>query len=141
MYFVVFFSIIIIKLRGNEIRGKIFAPAEKKFLILLVLYLLSGVYAMIYSVIVMTNADELSTELTNYFQCEATGYSPGKCSRDAFQLWANSYSILSGILNLLFAMIPPAFIISFLFNWQTCCFKNIKRGKESKTLELNEGQS
>ena len=60
---------------------------------------------MAHAAYVAATSDKLITALTNYFNCEALGYVPGKCNRSEFEQYYNpyitviSYTLIGLVLN------------------------------------------
>ena len=92
-------------------------PGERKLIIVFMVYLVFGVYTMAQTTILIGYQDRLSSEIANYFQCEALGYVPEKCSRSGFEAYRFPYLI--GIVYLLLSLTPFS-VLSFVINWQEC---------------------
>ena len=92
-------------------------PGERKLILLFVLYLVFGMLTVIQATLTLVNKEKLSLELGKYFQCEATGHIPGKCSRSGFE--GIRLSFLIGLLYLVFSLVPFS-VLSFVIDWQKC---------------------
>ncbi len=66
----------------------------------------------------------LQPKLTDYFQCEALGYTPGKCNRNDFEVF--TLAIPNGITYLILSL-TPINILCFIINWIKCWKKCRKR--------------
>ena len=61
------------------------STAEKKLLIVLIYYILFGVFAMVYYSVSIADSSSLESAITSYFICEASGFVPGQCDRMTFE--------------------------------------------------------
>lgn len=91
--------------------------AEKKLLLILVTFTIFGMYGLIEKVSVVVEMDSISSAVSNYFACEASGHVPGQCSREKFEKLAIPY--LSGISYYFIFIIVPLTILVFVINWKS----------------------
>lgn len=101
--------------------------AEKKVLLILVTFTVSGMYNLVGEVSVIVEKNPLYYAVTNYFACEASGHVPGQCSREEFDKLAIPY--LSGISYFIFVAIPLTMLI-FVINWKSVLVKCKKESLE-----------
>lgn len=100
--------------------------AEKKIIVIAVIFIIFGSYSMIHIGIVTGNMDKVREEFAKYFLCESTGHIPGKCDRSEFEQHLHPY--MSAVAYVFLGLIPVG-VLNFIVNWERL-WKSMKHSAE-----------
>ena len=88
--------------------------AELKIMMALTYYLIFLVVAVSQTSLFNAQIESFREAVTSYFLCEAVGYVPGKCSREALEYF--THPLLDITLNVMIIFLPCSFLI-FVINF------------------------
>ena len=113
--------------------------AEKKILILFIVFIIFGVYSLMDVAIITANNDKFVEALMTYFKCELSGHVPDKCDRSEFEQYKHPY--VTAISNILLGLIPIS-ILNYVLKFEKVkqslsqCYTNSKSEKETTITSL-----
>ena len=139
------FFILILSLQHKCLYLKLSA-VETKTVVVFCSFIIFAVYNIIYLSVRKAHTEKLINGLRSYFECEAFGYTPGKCDREMFEQYTNPYA--RAMVYLLMSLIPLSVLI-YVINWRSlkdslskiCIFKtrtkyNLSSSKTSSKLSF-----
>lgn len=122
------------------------SAVETKTVVVFCSFIIFAVYNIIYLSVRKAHTEKLINGLRSYFECEAFGYTSGKCDREMFEQYTNPYA--RAMVYLLMSLIPLSVLI-YVINWRSlkdslskiCIFKtrtkyNLSSSKTSSKLSF-----
>ena len=92
---------------------------------------------MVHATVTVSYTSSIGSKLEDYFQCEAPGHTPGKCSRTDFERL--TLVIPDGITYLILSF--TAFnMLCFIINWKKC-WTGCRRRTKIKTNTNKNGKT
>ena len=106
----------ILKARPQGSKLRLSTP-EKKLLVAFFFYVIFGVVVLLFYGVSTDNSYNLHQVIVAYFECEASGFVPGRCNKYYEDIQALNFSSIDGIILVLLGCVPCVNLI-FVVNWK-----------------------